>query len=383
MTQFLERLASQWQLRYLTVALCCGMAFYAVVMPAPRDESSIVSAASIDSDQTQTRSGRVNSPKQIFGSRSPESSIRASLITHPTPQNSGVWFQENPEAAALARRYAELFEKREPPKDATDLIRALRQRASRNDSVAQSLLIHAYQQGLGVRKNMTGDVRLNSAASDQRFGASLGPPTTPADLSQAFAAFQQAAEAGDPIAQLYLGLADDRDEDLSQDNVLAVDWFRKAARRGSISAACNLGEMLLFGEGYPKDSLEAGQWLNFAAMRGSPNAAYLLGIMYRHGDGVSQNEVTAAKWLLRAAEQGNSAAQIQLSEMYATGTGVEGDTARSYMWLNLASVTDSELREFRSEYEGLIPAPDRLQGQKLTHEWLLKHLRDRNSTANE
>ena len=82
-------------------------------------------------------------------------------------------------------------------------------------------------------------------------GASSLPygPTSPTSFDQAFHHFSNLAEDGDPIAQLFRGLAYDRGDEVVKDPILAAHWYRKAAEQGSVSAICNLGELFRDGDG--------------------------------------------------------------------------------------------------------------------------------------
>ena len=58
-------------------------------------------------------------------------------------------------------------------------------------------------------------------------------------------------------------------EDVPQDYVEALAWYRRAAEQGHASAQFGLGVMYANGEGVPQDNVEAHMWLNLAASRSS------------------------------------------------------------------------------------------------------------------
>jgi len=61
-----------------------------------------------------------------------------------------------------------------------------------------------------------------------------------------------------------------------RDDVLAVRWYSRAARRGDPESQYDLGFMLLLGEGVAADRNEARLWLERAAANGHAAAAGLL-----------------------------------------------------------------------------------------------------------
>ena len=60
---------------------------------------------------------------------------------------------------------------------------------------------------------------------------------------------------------------------MTQDDVQAVGWYRKAAAQGYASAQVNLGVMYGEGQGVPQDYIQAHKWYNLAASRGDKPAA--------------------------------------------------------------------------------------------------------------
>jgi TPR repeat protein len=58
-------------------------------------------------------------------------------------------------------------------------------------------------------------------------------------------------------------------EGVSQDYVRAVMWYRKAADQGDDLGQLGLGLMYLAGHGAPQDDLQAYMWLNLAVSKTS------------------------------------------------------------------------------------------------------------------
>ncbi len=98
----------------------------------------------------------------------------------------------------------------------------------------------------------------------------------------------------------------------------AVQWFRRAAGRGSASAQNNLGILLSNGNGIRKNVEEALVWLKKSFRAGDSCAAHNIAITYRENGELQ----TAFKWFRRAAEAGDSDALIEVGIHYYWGKGV-------------------------------------------------------------
>lgn len=107
---------------------------------------------------------------------------------------------------------------------------------------------------------------------------------------------------------------------VARDESAALDWYRKAAARGSAIGMFYTGEAYLHGYGTAADRELALEWLRKAAVAGSSEAQFELGKLLRlEGD---DDEATA--WIRRAADSGDS-----LAAAYLDGLGDEniGDSA--------------------------------------------------------
>lgn len=117
------------------------------------------------------------------------------------------------------------------------------------------------------------------------------------------------ARAGNPVAQLRLGLLYYHGHGVRESDSEALVWFERAARQGLAEAQFQLGNMYAYGhasagpDGDPQRL--AAQWYFEAARRGHADARYSLGILFLTGTGVVQNQIEAEKWIRLAAEQGH------------------------------------------------------------------------------
>lgn len=132
-------------------------------------------------------------------------------------------------------------------------------------------------------------------------------------------ALQKLAEAGDPNAQVQLGILYASGQGgLSGGDVEATKWFKQAAEGGhpfglfvlSIAHAGGLG-------GLSGDEAQALKYLRMAADKGLAAAQHQLGDKYANGEwGLGKNVVEAAKWYEKAAGQGIVPAQAELARIY-------------------------------------------------------------------
>lgn len=163
------------------------------------------------------------------------------------------------------------------------------------------------------------------------------------ELRQLTNSFIEEVTTNDAEAQYQLGLKYNKGEGVSEDDVKAVNWYRKAANQGHAKAQFKLGAMYVNGEGVPEDDAEAVRWFRKAAEQGHALAQYSLGYKHYTGDGVLKDYTEAVKWFNMAAAQGNSPAQYYLGLIHSSKKEHHpDDLILSYMWLNLASIQGDE-----------------------------------------
>ncbi|QJD28745.1 tetratricopeptide repeat protein [Methylococcus geothermalis] len=117
----------------------------------------------------------------------------------------------------------------------------------------------------------------------------------------------------------------------------ALREFKQAAERGDPAAQVNLGNLYMKGLGVEQDYAAAERWYRQAADHGDPIGQGKLGILYYYGLGVDKNTDEAARWFVKAAEQGEPSAAAVLGSMYAEGEGVIRDNVKAYYWYTLAA----------------------------------------------
>ncbi len=138
------------------------------------------------------------------------------------------------------------------------------------------------------------------------------------DYARALPGLTTAAERGDPLAQVYLGLAHYNGHGVEENDLAAFTWFWRAADQGDAEGQYQLAFMYTYGFGIP--------------------------------EGEQDPEGKAVEWFARAAEQGHAEAQFNLGLLLLTGTGVERDEASGLRWIETAAANGSEgARRFTGE----------------------------------
>ncbi|MDF2618199.1 MAG: Sel1 domain protein repeat-containing protein [Xanthobacteraceae bacterium] len=127
----------------------------------------------------------------------------------------------------------------------------------------------------------------------------------------------------------------------------AVDFFRRAAEKGSSRAAYNLGLAYLQGQVAPKEPALAAEWFEKAADRDQPDALYALATLYRDGNGVARDPIEAARLLQRASELGNPVATTEFGIAVFNGIGVPKDEERAAGLFKKAALAGNAIAQNR------------------------------------
>lgn len=113
------------------------------------------------------------------------------------------------------------------------------------------------------------------------------------DLVVSMALWTKAAQQGYAPAQARLGDLLDK----SEEDVLAVDWYRKAAAQGNAAGEYGLGLMYAKGEGVKRDIEQARAHTLRAAEKGHREAVRMMMDAYRNGGlGLTFDKAQADAW---------------------------------------------------------------------------------------
>ncbi len=220
---------------------------------------------------------------------------------------------------------------------------------------AYNLLGNLYMEGQGTAKD------LNKAEAWLKKGVEVNDIYCMFTLGQLYASKQMnryeegiklltaLAEKDDYYAMNALGLAYN---DLGQ-NDTAIEWFNKAAAKGSLSAKANLGALYLNGRnGFPIDYDKAALWNRHAAEAGSKIAKHNLPIAYyKLGEMLLLEKEfdDAVIYLMRAASNEDNPipeAMRKLSACFRYGYGVEKDASKEDFYMKeAAKLNDAKAME--------------------------------------
>lgn len=191
------------------------------------------------------------------------------------------------------------------------------------DAEAQYQLASCYHSGYGVEENDSMAFVWAKKSAEQDYPAGLyflaycyetGKGCS-ASMGNANYLYKKAYEraminAGDPSAQFVIGkIYDYGNGGVTQNQEVAVRWYRRAAEQGYPGAQFNMGNCCQLGEGVEQNKEEAVYWYRQAARQGDADSQYMLGLCYASGDGVAKNARKAIEWFKEASRQGHRLAQ--------------------------------------------------------------------------
>jgi len=192
-------------------------------------------------------------------------------------------------------------------------------RASDSGSVmGKYLLAFLYETGYGVGKDLEEAKKLYKENADKNFNGISVYNTYPY------------TESAVRLGILYSG------QDASDDEKKeCMQYFNKAAQKGSAEGSYYCGAVLQSGVGTDKDYNEAVKYYSKSAEKGYAPAINQMGYLYFNGYGVDQSVSKAEYYFKLAAAQGYAPSQINLGYIYENGIGeaVNLDLAKQYYQL--------------------------------------------------
>ncbi|KAF9901742.1 hypothetical protein EC991_005751 [Linnemannia zychae] len=276
-----------------------------------------------------------------------------------TEQNLPIWYSLGPPVAIDDGRSDDSFTQL-----ATTAVEEIDQ-ASVEDSTDES----AYSESLSMETDHLYDQKTSQAGFEMEDHAGIANPTEAlandstaihtssfhadphaqthgpviplsSDAPQCSGDFEQArsnAARGDVSGMLELGGYYFHGEGgASQDFLLAMSWFQRAASRGSAAAQFNIATMYRQGHGVLPNITTAWEWYLKAAKQGHADAEYSLGLLYFNGEGMGWQYLIAMAWFLKSAKQMNPSALIALGMMYHFGIGVREDDKKAQEYYDRA-----------------------------------------------
>lgn len=131
------------------------------------------------------------------------------------------------------------------------------------------------------------------------------------------------ANDGNSMAQFRLGSLYYHGHSVTEDELMAIHWWKKSAAAGNAEAMYQIGHAYLFGSGAARSvadpDKEAAVWYFQAASAGHAEAAYTLGLLFLAGKGVVENRTEAIRWFRAAADKGHAEARKALETAEKSG----------------------------------------------------------------
>ena len=155
-------------------------------------------------------------------------------------------------------------------------------------------------------------------------------------------ALSTAAAAGNPAAQLQLGLEKIESGELEG----GVELIRAAANQEQPAALYRLAKLYETGQGVGQDSKTARELTERAARGGNRIAMHDLALYYAEPGargGVEMDMPTAAKWFEKAAERGVVDSQYNLGILFESGQGLPQDMESALMWYSIAGAQGDQM----------------------------------------
>jgi len=156
----------------------------------------------------------------------------------------------------------------------------------------------------------TGSVEAMVAAAQ----AYLDPKSGVTDPQRALGYLERAAATGNAAAQFQLGVMFCTGNGVAKNPERGFACYEAAARQNHAAAQFNLAVMLSKGQG-GKPGAQAVEWFRKAADQGLVSAQLAMGDALRSGSGVEKDLSASASWYKKAAEQGNDVARQRLNAM--------------------------------------------------------------------
>ena len=154
------------------------------------------------------------------------------------------------------------------------------------------------------------------------------------------------AEGGYAQAQFMLGSRYSKGHGVELNDVIAMDWYRKAAAQGNSGAINNIGWMHGYGrggEGEPNQQ-KALEHYRRAAERGNSVSQNNVGLRLKNEGNTEEEKAAILKerfqWHRRAAENDNARGQFELAGMYEAGEGIEPNLELAVKWYKRAAEND-------------------------------------------
>lgn len=153
--------------------------------------------------------------------------------------------------------------------------------------------------------------------------------------------YTKAAECGNALAQLNLGVCYEYGDGIRKNHKKAVALYVAASEQGNAMAQCNLGYCYFNGVGVEKNAVKAVLWYKKAADGGNVRAMNNLGYCYENGAGVMCDKRRAFEMYKKAADGGDVNGACNAAWCYEAGIGTKTDAVKARQYNALAKEAGS------------------------------------------
>lgn len=147
---------------------------------------------------------------------------------------------------------------------------------------------------------------------------------------------RQAAESGQPEAQVSLGDVYSQMHQLPDAARQAAAWYARAMEGGASTSLARMADLHMLGWGVAQDDAKAFQLYRRLAEMGLGPPQCDLAYMLSEGIGCGVDASQALDWYLRAAAQGEPRAYFNLGLAFQRGIGTVADPVYAWAWMENA-----------------------------------------------
>tara|TARA_R110000868_G_scaffold26323_2_gene101488 strand:- start:2649 stop:3788 length:1140 start_codon:yes stop_codon:yes gene_type:complete len=207
-----------------------------------------------------------------------------------------------------------------------------------------------YQLLLESRK---GNVSAQTELADNLFNSA----STQIELTEAINWYSKAAEKGSAYAAYMLSIVYQNGYGIKKSANNSIKWYNIAETKpDSVVAKLLIAKRYLDPNSSMFDEKRALWWMEVAASKNNIDAQNYLGDMYALGIGTSIKPLDALKWYGMAAARGSAYAQYSLGVLYYNGTGIPKDYTKAVKWSEYAAkqgLVEAQYLLSEMYYEGL------------------------------
>ena len=166
----------------------------------------------------------------------------------------------------------------------------------------------------------------------------------PSNISHYLRHLTAAADLGNAMAQMTLANEYWTGKNLDQSDMMAFNWFRRAAENGEARAKFMVGYFYSKGIGVEMSQADAELWYSATGFLGDADMFMNIGLSFEYGtEGLERDEIEAARWYKFGVDMGHEKCMICWRSLSETLQGNGRDTYEVRMHKLNNSATDKEI----------------------------------------